>query len=75
VLFQDKILDSLALSRRQTFKDTAHGCCVVSVRNTTRRISRFIGMVFKRKRGMNFSQLLPKSSTDQVDRATVGDDA
>jgi hypothetical protein len=45
------------------------------MRNTTRRISRFIGMVFKRKRRMNFSQLLPKSSADQVDRATVGDHA
>jgi len=75
VLFQDKILDSLALSHRQTFKDTAHGCRVVRMRNTTRRISRFIGMVFKRKRRMNFSQLLPESSADQVYRATVGDDA
>jgi hypothetical protein len=45
------------------------------MRNTTRRISRFIGMVFKRKRRMNFSQLLPESSADQVYRATVGDDA
>ena len=75
MLFQDKVLDSLTLSYRQTFKNPAYGCCVVRMRNTTRRISRFIGMIFKRKRGMNFSQLLPKSPADQVDRATVGDDA
>jgi hypothetical protein len=75
VLFQDKILDSLTLSHRQNFKETAHGCCFVRMRNTPRRISRFIGMVFKRNGRMNFSQLLPESSADQVYCATVGDDA
>jgi hypothetical protein len=47
------------LLHRQSFKDTAYGWCFVRVQNTTRRISRFIGMIFKRKGRMNFSPLLP----------------